>query len=166
MPRSTTPSLACLSVPGCRVTLPVLEALSYGRDEVADALTQLRRRSGAEQVCLLSTCERTELYAVWTGEADLDALVGALAENRGVPLPVVADAADLLTGRAAAGHLLRVTAGLESFVLGESDIVGQVRFAGAASQAAAVSGLELERLVATAVNTSRRVHRSTRFGEG
>jgi glutamyl-tRNA reductase len=162
----TTTALACLSVPGCRVALPVLEALTVGREELDDALADLRDRSGADQVCLLSTCERTEVYATWTGEADVDALARALARNRGLPLPVVEAAADRLTGSAAARHLLRVTAGLESFVLGERDIVGQVRSAGAASQAAGVSGLELERLLATAVNTSRRVHRSTRFGDG
>src|SRR4051812_29381554 len=165
MQRSTT-ALACLSVPGCRVALPVLEALSFGREELGDALADLRSRSGAEQVCLLSTCERTELYAAWAGEADVDALARALAENRGVPLSAVAAACDRLTGRAAARHLLRVTAGLESFVLGERDIVGQVRAAGAAAHAAGVSGLELERLLAAAVSTSRRVHRGTSFGEG
>src|SRR4051812_22467812 len=155
MQRSTT-ALACLSVPGCRVALPVLEALSFGGADLGAALAELRSRSGADQVCLLSTCERTELYAVWAGEADADALARALAETRGVPLSLGGAASDRLTGSAAARHLLRVTAGLESFVLGERDIVGQVRSAGAAAQEAGVGGLELERLLATAVNTSRR----------
>jgi glutamyl-tRNA reductase len=158
--------LACLSVPGCRVPLPVLEALSFTRDELDGALHDLRRRTGASQVCLLSTCERTEIYATWDGEPDADALVSALAGNRGMPVAVVEESSDRFTGRQAARHLLRVTAGLESFVLGESDIVGQVRSAADASRAAGTGGLELERLLATAVNTSRRVHRSTSFGEG
>jgi glutamyl-tRNA reductase len=83
-----------------------------------------------------------------------------------MPVAVVDESSDRFTGRQAARHLLRVTAGLESFVLGESDIVGQVRSAADASRAAGTGGLELERLLATAVNTSRRVHRSTSFGEG
>lgn len=158
--------LTCLSVPGCRVSLAVLDALSFGRDELDEALRDLRDRSGASQLCLLSTCERTELYATWTGAPNPDALVAALASNRGRCPSVVAEATIVLTGPAAARHLLRVAAGLESFVLGETDIVGQVRRAAHASRASGVSGLELERLLATAVNASRRVHRGTDLGQG
>jgi glutamyl-tRNA reductase len=61
---------------------------------------------------------------------------------------------------------MRVTAGLESFVLGERDIVGQVRSAALACRDTGVGGLALERLLAAAVNASRRVHRSTSLGEG
>ena len=159
-------SLLCLSVSGCRVPLPLLEALSFTRDEIGDALLDLRRRSGcASQLALISTCERVELYAAWSEESDPSSLLQALADNRELPLPVVQEAAALTTDRQAARHLLRVTAGLESFVLGESDILAQVRMAARASRAAGAGGLELERLMATAVNTSRRVHRSTSFGE-
>ncbi|NUR08515.1 MAG: hypothetical protein HOQ45_16100, partial [Nocardioidaceae bacterium] len=154
--------LVCLSVSGARAPLSVFESLSFARDELATVLPDLRRRSGADQLCLVSTCERVELYAA--GSAGPDALLHALAGNRGVPVEVVCAAARTSTGVDAARHLLRVTAGLESFVLGENDIVGQVRAAAAASRSADVHGLELERLVATAVNTSRRVHRSTSFG--
>jgi glutamyl-tRNA reductase len=158
--------LACLSVPGCRVPLSLLEQLSFSPDELAACLLDLRMRAGAEQLCLLSTCERTELYAIWPGVPQPDALVHALAGNRGVPVTVVEQFSDRFTGEGAARHLLRVTAGLESFVLGERDIVGQVRSSADAGQVAGASGLELDRLLATAVNTSRRVHRSTSFGEG
>jgi glutamyl-tRNA reductase len=159
-------SLMCLSVPGCRVPVSVLEALSFARDELSDALEDLRERAGATQLCVLSTCERTEVYACWDGQAEPSRLVQAVAANRGLPAVVVEDAATLLVGRQAARHLLRVATGLESFVLGERDIVGQVRAAADASRTSGVSGLELERLLATAVNTSRRVHRCTGFGAG
>src|SRR6185503_13961025 len=85
--------------------------------------------------------------------------------NRGVASAVVDDVSTTLTGADAARHLLRVTAGLESFVLGERDITGQVRASADASRAVGVSGLELERLFATAVHTSRLVHRDTRLGD-
>jgi glutamyl-tRNA reductase len=159
-------ALACLSVPGCRVPLHLLESLSFSPDALAEALPDLRDRTGADQVCVLSTCERTEVYACWPGEADPAGLVRALAAHRELPTGVVQDAATQLAGTNAARHLLRVTAGLESFVLGERDIVGQVRRAADTSRAAGTSGLELDRLTATAVHTSRRVHRSTSFGEG
>lgn len=158
--------LACLTVSGCQVPLRVFEALSFARTELHDALVDLQQRTGASQLGLLSTCERIELYAVGTRGADASALVRAVAGNRGLPCSVVARASSLLTGDHAARHLLRVTSGLESFVLGKSDILGQVRVSAEASRASGAGGLELERLMATAVNTSRRVHRQTSFGEG
>jgi glutamyl-tRNA reductase len=159
-------SLVCLSVPGCRVPVSVLEALSFARAELGEALEDLHRRTGATQLCVLSTCERTEVYACWPAAGEPSTLVEAVAASRGLPTVVVQEAATVLTGQHAARHLLRVATGLESFVLGERDIVGQVRAAADASRASQVSGLELERLLATAVNTSRRVHRSTGFGVG
>jgi glutamyl-tRNA reductase len=144
--------------------LPVLEALSFPREGLDQALADLRQRTGAAQVCVLSTCERIELYASWPRAAEPEALVRALAGNRGVPVEVVQRAATHLSGREAGEHLLRVTAGLESFVLGERDIAGQVRAAAEASRGAGGGALELERLLDTAVHTSRRVHRNTSFG--
>jgi glutamyl-tRNA reductase len=157
--------LVCVAVTGVRAPMAVLEALSFPRDELSVTLPDLQRRAGVSQVCLITTCERVELYAYDAAGPDPDDLVRALAASRGVPEHTVRDAAEVLTGRDAARHLLRVAAGLESFVLGENDIVGQVRAAAAASHEAGVGGLELERLVATAVNTSRRVRADTSFGE-
>ena len=157
--------LVCVAVTGVRAPLTVLEALSRPREELPGALPDLHRRAGVAQLCLINTCERVEVYAYDGAGPDAAAVVRALANARGVPEETVRDAADVLTGREAARHLLRVAAGLESFVLGESDIVGQVRSAAAASHEAGVGGLELERLVASAVNTSRRVRASTSFGE-
>lgn len=157
--------LACVSVPGRRVPLRFLEALSFPRDQLETALLDLRARAGARELCVISTCERVEIYATGFESATPSTLLDALAGNRGVSLRTVEEAAHLCTGGDAAKHLLRVTTGLESFVLGERDIVGQVRTAAQASRNAGTMGLALERLMATAVNTSRRVHRSTRLGE-
>ncbi len=163
-------TLACLSVPGCRLRPAVLESLAFPRDGLPSAVSDLRARTGADELLLVSTCERTEVYAWWTGRTPdprpLEALARALAGSRGVPLEMVSASCDALTDRDAVRHLLRVASGLESFVLGESDIVGQVRAAADASRAAGAAGPELERLVAAAVHTSRRVHRSTSFGAG
>jgi glutamyl-tRNA reductase len=157
--------LVCVAVTGVRAPITVLEALSVPRERLAETLPDLRDRAGVSQLFMVTTCERIELYAFDPDGPDPESLVRALADARGLSEDSVRAAADVLHGRDAARHLLRVAAGLESFVLGESDIVGQVRCAAAASQEAGVGGLELERLVATAVNTSRRVRASTSFGE-
>jgi glutamyl-tRNA reductase len=97
-------TLTCLSVPGCRVPVSVLEALSFPRAELPEALEDLRTRTGATQLCVLSTCERTEVYACWEGSAEPSTLVHAVAANRHLPSAVVEEAATLLTGAQAARH--------------------------------------------------------------
>lgn len=157
--------LACVSVSGGRVPLSLLEKLAVSRDELPTVLRDLQRRLGTAQVCVLSTCERTEVYAISPSDGDPPELINVLADNRRVPAAAVGEVASRFTGRAAARHLLRVTSGLESFVVGENDIVGQVRAAAEASRKAATADPDLERLVAAAVNTSRRVHRRVSFGQ-
>ena len=158
-------TLGAVSVTGSRTPLALLEKLTYTRDELVDRLPRLRETSGAAQLAVLSTCQRTELYAVWAGEPEPLSLLRALAADRGQLPQVVEAAATLYAGPDAARHLLRVAAGLESFVLGETEIAGQVRAAAEVSQAAGSGGLELDRLMAAAVNGSRRAHRHTSFAE-
>ncbi|ABL81472.1 MULTISPECIES: glutamyl-tRNA reductase [unclassified Nocardioides] len=156
--------LTCLAFPGRSIPMAVLERLSVAARELPASVRALRAVPGVDQVLVLSTCERTEVYAWWTDEADPAALLRALAGQRGLgPEPLLEHAVGL-TGREAVQHLLRVTAGLDSFVRGESDIVGQVRAAVQAARAEGAVGLEVQRLVDAAVNTSRRVHRSTGAG--
>ncbi|HKE65745.1 MAG TPA: NAD(P)-dependent oxidoreductase, partial [Micromonosporaceae bacterium] len=153
--------LSCVSVAGCQVSLDLLETLAYGRDDLADRLPALRERSRASGLVMLSTCQRTEAYATWRAEPDDDALIAAVANDRGVPVAALRTAARTLHGDAAVRHLLRVTCGLESFALGEAEIAGQVRVAIEASRAAVSCDVALERLMDTAISASRRARRRT-----
>ncbi|HKD99136.1 MAG TPA: glutamyl-tRNA reductase [Micromonosporaceae bacterium] len=154
-------SLACVSITGCNVPLDLLESVSYGHGELAERLPALRAESGAGGVVVLSTCQRTEVYATWPGQPADGALVAAVARDRGVPGPAVLSVARTLRGGAAARHLLRVTSGLESFALGESEIAGQVRAATEASRAAGACDVALGRLMDAAVSASRKTRRRT-----
>jgi glutamyl-tRNA reductase len=121
----------------------------------------LRASSRARAVAVLSTCQRTEVYATWPGEPDDAALLGALALHRGIPGRVLHPVARTYRGDAAARHLLRVASGLESFVLGEAEIAGQVRAAAQISRAAGGGDVELERLMDAAISASRKRQRRT-----
>jgi len=152
--------LCCLSVSACHAPLDVLERLSCPRAELAGMLASLRAGSGARAVAVLSTCQRTEVYATWPGEPDQPALLAALAQDRGVARGVLRAVARAYTGDAAARHLLRVACGLESFVLGEAEIAGQVRAAADASRAASGDPV-LGRLLDAAISASRQRQRRT-----
>jgi len=153
--------LSCLSITACHASLDVLESLAYSREELAERLTSLRVRSQASGLAVLSTCQRTEVYATWPGEPDHPALLAALALDRGIPSRVLRPVARAYCSDAAARHLLRVASGLESFVLGETEIAGQVRAAADISRAAGSGDVELERLMDAAVSASRKRHRRT-----
>ena len=154
--------LACLSALASRMPMDAFERLAFRRDDLEEAVTRLHTATGAAQLLLLSTCERVELYAI--GARDEGALADALSAEALFDRPL-GGAASLLLGDDAAEHLLRVTAGLESSVLGDCDVVAQVRAAGAIARVRGASGTELDRLVATAVHASRRVRRATTFDD-
>jgi glutamyl-tRNA reductase len=153
--------LSCLSITACHASLEVLESLAYSREELAGRLMSLRVRSQASGLAVLSTCQRTEVYATWPGEPDHPALLAALARDRDVPSRVLAPLARTYAGDTAARHLLRVAGGLESFVLGESEIAGQVRAAADISRTAGTGDAELGRLMDAAISTSRKRQRRT-----
>jgi len=153
--------LSCLSITASHAALDVLERLAYSREELARRLAFLRINSQARAVAVLSTCQRTEVYATWPGEPDQQALLAALALDRGIPSRVLRPVARTYRGDDAARHLLRVASGLESFVLGEAEVAGQVRAAADISRAAGGGDAELERLLDAAISASRKRQRRT-----
>lgn len=136
------------------------ERLAYASTEAAALLRRMREEVGAEGV-LLSTCNRTELY-LWTPSVDPTAVVWSEFSRR-----LGADAASIgyvHRDRDAAGHLFRVTAGLDSMVLGEAQIQGQVGDAWERSRA--FSGAVLNRLFQTAQLAAGRVRAETHVARG
>jgi glutamyl-tRNA reductase len=153
--------LSCLSIAGCQVSLEVLEQVAYSREELAERLTALRVNSRARAVAVLSTCQRTEVYAAWSGEPDEAALLAAVASDRVISRRTLRRVSTTLRDEAAARHLMRVACGLESFVLGETEIVGQVRAAAEITRTAGGGDVVLDRLLDAAVSASRKRHRLT-----
>jgi glutamyl-tRNA reductase len=132
------------------------EQVALARED-AQALAARLAESGREAVCL-STCNRTELYVAATDadQAERDAVV-ALASLG----PEVEPALYRLHDRAAAHHLFRVAAGLDSLVPGEGEILGQVRLA----YELGTNGPLLDRVFRQALHAGRKVRAQTAIGE-
>ncbi len=132
------------------------ERIALERND-AQALAARLAESGREAVCL-STCNRTEIYvaAEDADAAERDA-VAALAALE----PDVEPALYRLHDRAAALHLFRVAAGLDSLVPGEGEILGQVRVA----HELGTTGVFLNRIFSQALHTGRKVRAQTAIGE-
>jgi glutamyl-tRNA reductase len=144
--------------------LSVREPLAFAEAELPDVLPALHGLPGVREAMLLSTCHRTEAYLVSDGRIPTDAVAGLLGRLRGVAAPAFAPYLSTWYSEDAARHLLRVSAGLESMVVGEPQVLGQVRRAYGAARAAGSIGLVLNRLLQLAIASGRRVRAETALG--
>jgi glutamyl-tRNA reductase len=127
----------------------------------------LRGRAGIQEVVPLSTCNRREIYALArdpgaAGEAIAQALADASRRRRAELSPFLTIHRD----EGVAKHLFRVASSLDSMVLGESEIQGQVRRAWESARARGAGGHGLDRLFRRALQVGRRVRRETTIGAG
>jgi len=139
------------------------ERAAFTPDALADALRRAREQTGLSELAILSTCNRTEFYsAAEPGAAD--AMLGWLARERGIPVdelrPVWYSHAD----QEAVRHAMRVASGLDSMILGEPQILGQMKTAYSDAAAAGTLGPELERLFQNTFAAAKQVRTRTSIG--
>ncbi|MDE2038581.1 MAG: glutamyl-tRNA reductase [Elusimicrobia bacterium] len=127
-----------------------------------DVYERLRERGICEAV-VLSTCNRFEIYWCDDASGEQDWERGFLEELAGVP---IGERHDLRCDAAAVGHLLEVACGLDSLVVGESEILGQVKGAYEAAQAAGMTGKRLNVLFQRALYAGKRARRETGISAG
>ncbi len=136
------------------------ERVAFDAAVLPRALAELRALPGVSEAALLSTCNRTELYALADDHAPVATWLARHA-NAGHDLDAylyVHHDGD------AARHLFRVAAGLDSLVLGEPQILGQVKAAWADARSAGSLGPQLDRLFQHAFVTAKRARSDTRIG--
>ena len=127
-------------------------------EALGKTLGALRDRSNLSEVVVLSTCLRTELYAVverfHEGVADLQEF---LATSAGTTVEVIEEHQTVLFDDAVTVHLFEIAAGLRSSVLGETEVLGQVRRAAERAEAERAAGPVLSGLFQRAVKAGRKV---------
>lgn len=152
--------LIVLSASHDRTSIAARERLSVS-DENLPAVLQHPAR-GIKELVVLSTCNRTEYYAVVTaGQCPARTLSGYVAEISGVARDELDGLVRIYLDREAVRHVLRVAAGLTSMVLGEPHILGQIRFAFEQARAGDSVGPVLGRLGLDALTTGKRVRHET-----
>jgi glutamyl-tRNA reductase len=149
------------------VPLGVLERMTVNDALLPKALADLRSRDNLGEVVLLSTCMRTEAYAV------ADRFHGAVQDVRnflstlsGAPPEDFADHLYSFYEDAAVSHLFKVASGLDSAVVGETEILGQVREAWERAQAEGTASAVLGALFRHAVEVGKRVRSETAISRG
>ena len=128
-------------------------------------LRRLKDEGVVSEAVLLSTCNRTEVYAVVEDEGARGRLLYLLAEDRGVERASLEQDTYWLTDAEAVRHLYRVASSLDSMVVGEGQILGQVREAYRAATEEHCAGQILNRLFHTSLRVGKRVRSETGIGD-
>ncbi|MCB1789365.1 MAG: glutamyl-tRNA reductase [Gammaproteobacteria bacterium] len=142
----------------------IRERVTFGPDIIVAALRSVTDLDGVREAVILSTCNRTELYC----HADEDALELTrdwLAGFHGLAVEDIAPYLYAHEGRHAIRHLLSVSSGLDSLVLGEPQILGQVKSAFQTASDAGRTGKLLTRLFQHAFSTAKQVRTDTAIGD-
>lgn len=142
-----------------RAPVELRERIAFRPDDLPHGLAALA--ASAEEGLILSTCNRTEIYAVIERDRPVDLVRQMLADSRGVAAGTLDRVAHVHRGPDAVRHFYQVASGLESMVLGEPQILGQIREALAAAQAAGAAQAGLSRLATEALRTGKRVRTDT-----
>jgi glutamyl-tRNA reductase len=144
--------------------LELREALAFAREGISEDLKRLRQRAAVAEAMILSTCNRVELYAAAADEASLARLTEYLASSHSKALAEIDGALYRLSGDDAVRHAFRVTASLDSMVVGESQILGQVKEAYQIAEQAGTLAGGLLALRDRSIAAAKRVRSSTAIG--
>ncbi len=144
----------------------VREKVSFTADQARRAADELRSRGILEETLVLSTCNRSEVYGVppETSHNCLSGLASFLSEFHSVGADVLTNSLYHHYDRQAVRHLFRVSAGLDSMLLGEAEILGQVREAYRLAHEQGATGPVLNRLFQGALEVGKRVRTETELG--
>ena len=137
---------------------------AFALDQMAPALAGLRQSHARHpEAAILSTCNRTEVYCA-SDNVQIDHTLGWLAQAGDVPAHALRDHAYVLRNDQAARHAFRVASGLDSMVLGEPQILGQMKSAVRAAEDAGALGQTLNQLFQRSFAVAKQVRSSTEIG--
>jgi glutamyl-tRNA reductase len=158
--------ILCLSASHKKANVPMLEALSFKDKD--KAISSLAKLDNVQEVVFLRTCNRTEIYVVGSGKPEnlVDGLLQYWSRASNISTDIIMKTIEVFLDREALLHLLRLTSGLESMVIGENEILGQVRKAYVDSKKTRTIGPILERAFTKALNVGKRVRAETRINNG
>ena len=141
----------------------VREALAFPKERLPEALRRVREEAGLAEAVILSTCNRVEVYGR-AAEVSLDAVSAFLARFHGRAPEDIAPHLYRLEGEAAVRHAFRVAASLDSMVMGEPQILGQVKDAYVWAEKAGSLGSVLNALRNRSISAAKRARSETAIG--
>ena len=160
-------SVVVIGLQHTQAPLPLLEATAVVDADLHKTLSALSHRRNVQEAVVLSTCLRTEVYAVVDRFHDAVAeIYDVLSDHSGVSVEELSLHAVIRFDDDVTSHLFSVASGLESVVTGETEVVGQVRRAFERAQEEGTSGPVLSALFRHALTTGKRVRTETAISQG
>ena len=146
--------------------IDIREQLALEEDKLREVLRDVAGRGVCSELMILSTCNRVEVYGVAAVPGEARSLAfGQLASQRGLAWRDLEPLVYTVTGEEAALHAFRVAASLDSLVLGESQILSQVKAAYEVARAQGVTGPILNTLMTRSLGVAKKVRAETGIGE-
>jgi glutamyl-tRNA reductase len=166
--RSARLAFVALGLDHTTAGIEVRERFAFAHAEIPPALQQLTDPANGllDQAAILSTCNRVELYGVSRSRPAEHQLASFLAGYHGLDTSLLASILNVYRDDEVAHHLAATAAGMHSLVLGEAQILGQIRKALEHALTAGTAGAELRRLFESAIAAGRRVRSGTAIGQG
>ena len=147
--------------------IEIRETIVFSEKETISSIKKLLKKDIFQEVILLSTCNRTEIYIITSQDQDVQDQIEDFIQSLKPQCPAnISDFAYYLQKENAIRHLFRVASGLNSMILGESQILGQVKSAYYFSQETKCTGLYLNRLFNDTIQVAKKVRTQTTIGEG
>ena len=166
MSDETAPILFLLGATHHTAPLELRERLALAGGKLDQLHGALRSLAGLREFAVLNTCNRVEIYGVASGPAIVERLQTSFCAINQIE-PVLFERIRLhLCGAATLQHLLEVAAGVDSQMIGETEILGQVKAAYAAAQAGGTTGPVLNRVFQKSFQAAKHVRTHTAIGEG
>ncbi|MBR9829403.1 MAG: glutamyl-tRNA reductase [Oceanospirillales bacterium] len=157
-------ALLALGINHKTAPVEVRERVAFAPEKLAEALHEAQLKAGLSEVAILSTCNRTELYCSTELEGTR-ALLEWLGQYHGLDVEELQRCAYAHWDADAVRHMMRVACGLDSLVLGEPQILGQLKSAYSVSQAEGLASVELGRLFRRTFSVAKEVRTQTAIGQ-
>jgi glutamyl-tRNA reductase len=146
-------------------SVSVREQVAFDLQRIAEALISVRNVEGVDESVIVSTCNRTEIYCSGNDSLSQEPLLDWLATYHKVDIASLRSCAFSFRDEEAICHLMRVASGLDSLVLGEPQILGQLKSAYSSAMEAGTVNNQLSRLFEHCFSVAKRVRTETAIGE-
>ena len=159
-------SIVALGINHKTAPVAVREKIAFNPDHLSVALKEMLEEVQCGEAAILSTCNRTELYVVQDGDVNLtqERILQWLENYHKVPASTILPSIYCHQGQEAVNHMMRVACGLDSLVLGEPQILGQMKQAYSQAKAAGSMALVLDRLFQRTFGVAKQVRTETEIG--
>jgi len=158
-------ALLTLGINHRTASIDLREKVSFSTESMASALQSALKKTELTELAILSTCNRTELYCAHREAGSGDEMLNWLADYRQLSVADLSQSTYLFSENQAVRHALRVASGLDSMVLGEPQILGQMKSAFSLARNYGTAGSQLNRLFQHAFSVAKQVRTETEIGQ-